>query len=60
MPKSERDQLIQALHFVLAALNQPVQTSGIESPETCRILRGDALSAKEWARQTLVAVGEIN
>lgn len=45
--------LCDALKAVVAALTQPVQTSGLREPTTCDILRGDATFAVNTARQAL-------
>ena len=50
------DELVAALRAIMAALDQPVQTSGLEDPGTCRILRGDAAHAWELARAALARI----
>jgi len=45
--------LLAALHAVVAALSQPVQSSGEASPGTCAILRGDAAFAVSAARAAI-------
>ena len=50
------DKLVVALRAIMAALDQPVQTSGLEDPGTCRILRGDAAHAWKLARAALARI----
>jgi len=46
-------ELAQALKAIIAALTQPVQTSGNQDPATCAILRADAAFAVKTAQAAL-------
>lgn len=50
---NSHQHLVEALKAIVAALTQPVQTSGLREPTTCDILRGDARFAVNTARQAL-------
>jgi hypothetical protein len=49
MNTARQNEILDSLNFIAAALDQPVQHTGSETPAVCAILRGDSAIARKMA-----------